>query len=499
MASNVINGTTSNAYIICKIEWSSTPSAADNSSAFKAALYYRRTNTNTGTATNGTGTFGISVDGVNYTTTNHFTIPNDNTWVKAIEVATTIKHGTDGTKKVQLSASGSIATSSLTATYCSGEATLDYISRKATITSAPNFTDEENPTITYSNPTGTAVESLKACLTMGDFIEPTVAWRDISKTGTSYTFNLTDAERTALHKETKGATGGAIFLIKTVINGIEELSMLSTVLTIVNGNPIFTSNQISYEDMSAVADITENPLHIVQNQSYLAVTVADATPKKQATISKYEITVNGVTEILTESGTAYFNQINSSSDIKASVKVTDSRGFTTTAEKTITMLAWSLPTFTVSLERLNNYEDETHLKVDASVSYVNGKNTTAITYQYKENGGEYGSVYSIANRTQATIQCDKNKAYVFKVTVIDAFDSVTNEFALSKGKFPLFIDTRKNAIGINDFPAEREALRVSEGVARINDGIVLMGGNTPYLITVTESGTLNITIWNEGE
>lgn len=120
--------------------------------------------------------------------------------------------------------------------------------------------------------------------------------------------------------------------------------------------------------------------------------------------------------------------------------------------------------------------------------------------QYKESGGVYGNaVEPIANKTQYTLTCDKNKAYIFAITVADAFGSVTNEFALSKGKFPLFIDTEKNAVGINDFPAEGEALCVAEGVARFSDGIVLMGGATPYLLTVTESGAISITKWSKGE
>ena len=49
---------------------------------------------------------------------------------------------------------------------CSGrnDWTLPQISRSATITKAPNFNDEQNPTINYSNPAGNNVTSLQACI-----------------------------------------------------------------------------------------------------------------------------------------------------------------------------------------------------------------------------------------------------------------------------------------------------------------------------------------------
>jgi hypothetical protein len=104
---------------------------------------------------------------------------------------------------------------------------------------------------------------------------------------------------------------------------------------------------------------------------------------------------------------------------------------------------------------------------------VNGKNTMAISYKYKLSGGSYGSAVQISNRTRYTISCDKENAYVFSITVADRLGSTTREFHLDKGKFPLFIDTQKNAVGINAFPESGEAMRVAGGFARFDDGIEL--------------------------
>ena len=174
--------------------------------------------------------------------------------------------------------------------------------------------------------------------------------------------------------------------------------------------------------------------------------------------------------------------------------VKDSRGNTTKAEKTIKVIAWALPTFTATVERLNNYEDETYLTVEAAISSVDGKNTIkSITYQFMEVGGSYGSPVAIENRTKYTISKDKNKEYFFLITVEDAFDYDTKEVYLPKGKFPLFIDTEKYAVGINEFPEEGEALRVAGGVARFDEGIVLVSASKRFLLSVNDSGTLVIT------
>lgn len=489
MASGVINGSTSNKYIDSKIEWSSSSSTANNNSAVTASLYYRRNNSWSGTPTSGTGTFGITIDGQSGSTTFSLTIPNSGAWVKAVTVTKTVSHNSDGKRSITISASGSISVASLSSTTCSGTAVLDNIPRQATMTSASNFNDESNPSFTFSNPANAPMTCWLEPNPTGDHL----CERPLSGTSGTYTWTLTEAERKQLRKACKGNSCTCRIGLYSTVGGVEYASYLDKTLSIVNGNPTFTASQISYADTSSVANITGNPQHIVQNQSNLKVTIESATAKKEASISKYDITVNGVTKTITTSGTVDFGKVNSSANTTVSVKVTDSRGNTVTASKNITMLAWSLPIFTASLERLNNYEDETYLTVDASVSSVNNKNTMSISYRYKESGGDYGDAVPIENKTQYTISCDKNKSYIFSITVGDVFDSTTLEFALSKGKFPLFIDTQKNAVGINDFPAEGEALRVAEGVARFNDGIVLCGSTKNFLITVTDSGTLNIT------
>lgn len=481
MASGEIGGITSNNFIISKIVWSSIPSTANNNSIVTASLYYMRINEWTGTATSGEGSFTITIDGQSGSTSLDFTVPNDNSWVKALTVTKTVSHNNDGSKRITISASGLIKDTTVKSTTCYGEAVLDNIPRHATIISAVDFTDEGNPSFTFTNPANAPLSCWLEPNPIGDHL----CERTLSGASGTFTWDLTESERKQLRTACEGNSCTCRMGLYSTIGGTEYASYIDKTLSIVNGNPTFSESNISYADTSQYASITENPLHIVQNKSNLVVTVASATANKEAEISKYEVTVNGITENappVSEYFTLDFGKINSSSNVEISVKVTDSRGNTTTAKKTVTVLAWAEPTFNVKLERENNYEDTTFLTVNANISSVNEKNSMAIAYWLKESGGEYGDITFMANNITVPLQCDKNKAYVFKVQVSDAFSSVSNEYPLPKGVFPLFIDTEKNAIGINEFPAEGEALRVAGGIAHFEEGVKIGDSVIDYTV-----------------
>lgn len=425
----------------------------------------------------------------NFTAEGYQTIASGTLW---------INHNADGTKTFSISSFTGWLYSNYNYSSTGGSYDLTTIPRQATLTNVPNFTDEENLTINYTNPAGNSA-SLQVCIAIG--WEPIIPYQtDISETATSYTFKFDDEKRKILRQKCTGNSLAVNVILATTIGGSTYHSLLPTTLSIVNGNPTFTENQITYTDTSAVKDITGNPLHIVQNQSNLEVTLKGATPNKEATISRYDITVNGVAKTTTTHGAVNFGKINTASNCDIVVVVTDSRGNTTTVKKQITVLEWSLPVVAVTLERLNNYEDESYLTVNASVSSVDGKNAPTISYRYCESGGAYGEAVSIDNKKKNTLSLDKNKAYVFSITVADVFDSVTNEYTLAKGKFPLFIDTGKNAVGINDFPAEGEALRVAEGVAHFIDGVKIDGYPVAdYPVEIGTDGIWTYEKWASGK
>ena len=292
----------------------------------------------------------------------------------------TINHTSTGSQTI----SASFSVSSISKSYLPGSASfsksgvaLTTIPRQANLTAAPNFTDEGNPTITYSNPAGTVVTSLQACIASTSGSPVYVPYRDISKTGTSYTFNLTDDERETLRKACTTSNSMSVkFYVKTVLAGSTYYSTLTQTLTIVNNMPVFTSDQLSYADTDkAITTVTQNPLMIVQNKSNLKVTYTAAATKKHATISQYSFTLNGVTKTSTAAGgTVDFGKINSDKDLTLTVTAKDSRGNTVSATKTIKCYKYYSPYFI----DFKTYRANQNGQIDLGGAYLKCEYTTNI-------------------------------------------------------------------------------------------------------------------------
>ena len=378
----------------------------------------------------------------------------------------TVAHNSDGTKSTTISASvgGDVMWGSGSATI-----TLDKIPRQASLSSAPNFNDEENPTITYSNPAGNSVTSLDACISLTGSVDD-IPYRSISKTGTSYTFSLTDEERTTLRNATTTSNSRTIkFYVRTIISGTTYYSILDKTLSIINASP--TIGTFTYKDnKTATTNITGNNQRIIRNNSNLVFTIGTATAKKGATISKYEVTFNGVTKSRTSAGDLDFGTINLSSNATATLKVTDSRGNTATKQITVIIDDWVLPTGLINIQRKNNYYSETYIKVDGTCSSLNGKNSMTIQYKYKKvSDSSYSSLANLTDNVQETLTLDNQQQWNLVVVISDKIGQTTYNLFVDRGMPIIYYDRKKSSVGINTFPTENEALRVAGGNINIEN------------------------------
>lgn len=355
----------------------------------------------------------------------------------------------------------------------SGSWSLPSIARNATITNAPNFNDEANPTITYTNPAGTAVSSLQACISLTGAVAD-VPYRNIPIIGTSYTFNLTTAERNTLRQATTGKSRTVYFYIQTVINGTTLRQSYPVTFSIINGNPVIST--VTYKDSNATTvAITGNDQQIIQNQSNLQLTISGVQALKYATVSKVEYSINGYTVDITNSYTnpVSIGTINYSTNFTLNVIVTDSRGFATTKSVTVTMLAWKLPYATINIARQSNFYSATDMLVNAYFSSVDSHNSVTIQYKYKKTSdSSYSSPVTIANNTQVTASFDNQYDYDFQFIITDLFGSTTYNVVLPKGIPLMFFDRNLNSVGINCFPTSQNQLELN------GSPIVDSGSNT---------------------
>lgn len=388
----------------------------------------------------------------------------------------TVTHNSDGKKSITVSLATAIYTSTVTTN--TGTWTLDNIPRQATITSAPNFTDIQNPTIQYTNQAGSNVTSLQACISLTGSSDD-IAYRNISKTGTSYTFNLTEAERNVLRQAcTTSNTRTVYFYIRTIISGNTLYTSKAVTLTIVNANPTFS---VAYLDTNATTTtITGNNQQIIQNKSTLQINITNATALKYATLKNVSIDVNGAVTTQNISGSSLtFNvgTINVSSNLTIPVTLTDSRNNKTKINLTVQVLSWSLPSAIITLQRANNFYTQTNLTVDANYSSLGGNNTITIQYQIKRvDGGTYGALTTIQDNVQTQFNADNTYEWNVRVVLTDKIDSYSYILVLPKGIPIIYFDYLKNSVGINCFPADDESLEV-QGI-NILDSIYYKSGDT---------------------
>lgn len=242
---------------------------------------------------------------------------------KAGSVSGTVEVPADNQGKCSVTVSLSTAIYTSTVTTNSMTWNLDDIPRQATLTAAPNFNDEQNPTITYSNPAGDAVTSLKACISWTGADD--IKYRDISKTGSSYTFNLTEEERNALRWASINSPNLTVkFYVTTVIGGVTYYSTLDKIMTIINADPILAPTAIDTGGYSVplTGDVNNK---VIKGFNYMDVAV-NATAQKGASIKSQSITCGGQ---IINGGSGGFNNVESGTFI---FSATDSRGFTKTIQ-----------------------------------------------------------------------------------------------------------------------------------------------------------------------
>ena len=398
------------------------------------------------------GNFYVSIDGAEvYSSEDRINVYNGTVIASG---SFTMSHNNEGDKSFSAYIEAGIGYYAVSQS-ASGSWSLPKIARKANITSAPNFTDMQNPTIGYSNPAGNSVASLQAAIYDSTGNQSYAPYRNISKTGSSYTFELTEQERQNLRYATiNSPTLTVRFYIRTIIGNNTFYSYADKILTIVDANPTFTASYA--DDNATTVAITDNDQLIVRNQSQLELNVANLSAKKGASIRSVVANINGTDYNGTISGTACtinVGALNVSSNTTANLTVTDSRAYSTSQTLNITVLNWELPNAIITKHRENNYYSNTTIKVDGSYSSVDGKNAMTIKLRYKKTTDSTWSSYvTMQDNVAQTFNLDNTFAWDLQVVVSDKFGSTTYNDMVSRGMPIAYFDALNSSVGFNCFP-----------------------------------------------
>ena len=341
----------------------------------------------------------VNVNGEYYEGTNYISIDNNTTKTLASGY-TTITHNTDGTKSFSYSFAQyfgmTFAGVKVETVSGSGSGTLTTIARKANITDADNFYDEAVAVgIKYNNPAGNAVTSLQACIASTNGQTIYVPYRNISKTGTSYTFIFTDAERKALRQAvTSGNSATFAFYICTVIGGNTYYSTMNKTMTLLSYTPLINSFTVVDNNSAAVA-LTGDKNKLIKYVSNALATVS-GTARKEATLPKAYLKCG---DYAVEASQTVFDSVTSN---YFKTTLVDSRGNTVSEEKTLTMIDYIPLTAKLEADIALDTTDGTKANISFTVSgnYFNGSfgkesNTLIINYELWDNTNNTSNTYEL--------------------------------------------------------------------------------------------------------
>lgn len=395
----------------------------------------------------------------------------------------TVAHTSDGSKVMALAYSLDMASASYTPGPMSGSGTmtLTKIPRGATITSAPNFTDEDDPVVKVSNPAGVSVQ-------LGIFKDSTHALADYRTiSGTSYTFRLTLAEREAMRRvDTTKNTAQVRFYVKSTVGGQTFITYLTRTLTIKNPAP--TLNPTVEDVNPTTLALTGESGNLVKYHSQVAVKTG-AQAVKGASLVRQSVTCGGHT--LTGDGT--LEGVESGTIV---VSATDSRGNTTakTVERKLVGYVRLSCTLGQGTPDASGHFD---LEVAGACyygSFGEADNTLTVEYRYRAQGTEAWGAWTAVDRTtpmgftyvaHATVEgLDYQTAYEFQARATDALEQVESGVQVVKAS-PGF-DWGKDDFAFH-IPVYIQGVKVTPDVGQnllINPCFTVnQRGSTTYTIT----------------
>ena len=370
-----------------------------------------------------------------------------------------INHNADGTKTFSISSFTGWLYSNHNYSSNGGSYTLTAIPRKATITSATDFADTANPTITFSNPGGFAMDVWLEPNPIGDHL---CERKNIPNTG-SYTWVLTDAERDALRNACVGVSCTIRLGLYSNVGGTIYADYQDKKFTMTENNATKPTVSMSLSLNNGSLPSTFASLYI-QGKSKVDVTLS-ANGKYGANINSYSAVVDGKT-YSKDKFTSDVLQKSGSMEIFG--YAVDSRGFTGSASEKIDVVEYSKPLVVpLSTENAilcyrsdgngNRTGNSTSVWIKAKRSYYNlsNKNTCALQWRRKlvtENWDDskhlWNNLIPSSNTTtdeynaQITGVFELKNSYTIQIQAIDAigesdiktFEIPTQDVALHLGK-----------------------------------------------------------------
>lgn len=230
----------------------------------------------------------------------------------------------------------------------------------------------------------------------------------------------------------------------------------------------------------------------VQGQSGVRIT-ATASGYQGSTISSY--TISGGDTGTQSSNVFTISVIYSSGTITYTVKVTDSRGRTATASISISVVAYSAPSFSstdafrcVAGGTASDTGTYISAKATGTFSSVSNKNSMTLKVQYAlSTSSAYSTAVILTNGTASIIgngSIDINYSFKVKFTLSDQFNTIEKILNVGTAAFTVFFRQGGNGVAFGKVSERANALEIN-GDWDIYHGSEKISGTVP----ITRGGT----------
>lgn len=328
--------------------------------------------------------------------------------------------------------------------------------------------------------------------------------KEINSVGASTTWTPSPAEITQMQNMIPNSNSLTLY-IESYNNQVKQASSVTRTLTLTDANPTFEN--FTFKDIDATTvGITGNDQILVKGKSTLEVTVPAAdkmTANKGASEKHYTFSYDGTTKQETYDDSndvdTTFTPIVSTGTRTIIVRAFDSRNNSTTVSKDVTVYDYTEPVINTSVERQNNFETDTTIKISGRYDILkigednkNELTEDSLEYRYQEDGEDWGSWTPVAftvddeegtfDTDDFVLALDNQKKFNFEFRIADKFGQVITTNFVDVGTPIMFIGQNggDTAIGINKMP-ENGALDVAGDI--YSNGEKLVTGTTATLVS----------------
>lgn len=434
--------------------------------------------TNSGYETYGSGTVYARIDGGVYSAGITSSQRITSTPIRLATWDVTIGHNADGSKAISIT--GWISHSRFSSSEQGYTHTLTTIPRQANITSCSDFTDQQNPSFTYSNPGNWNMEC---------WLEPNpngehYAIRTLSGTGGTFTWDLTNVERNQLRTACKGKS--CTIRIGLYSNNKQWASYYDRTFTIVNAPPTF--------DGVTVQAVNPFGSLYLQSKSSAKFTINGAKGIYGSTIVGYSI-VGGDYNYNGSENTYTTGVLTKPGNIEFTATITDSRGFTASKKVTVKVTEYTYPTLSIEAYRctsagVKDIANGTYIAVKATFTYCSITGNSIKTKSIKINNTSKSTAFN-SGVAYVFGTYSLNTTHSVEVSITDAVgNTVSQKIEITIGKIPFQIPIHKNGLGLGRFCTVEGQMQVGY-ILNLFNGFLVENEEQPTFKLIE---TLDITI-----